>query len=383
MNPIRRSALLALAAFALSGLAAGCGGSTSGSTGSMSVHLVDAPGDYLHVSLDVQTIEIQSGTSGWIVLGHPNKVIDLLALVNGLSEELANGASLPAGHYDQMRLVLGTDNTVTLSDGSVVALKVPSGSQSGLKFPVSFDVAAGTTKDVFIDFDAHKSIFVHEAGRSGKYLLRPVVRAVDRVVTGSISGLVTDATTHAPLAGAVVTAQQLDTTGTPVVVRTALTQADGSFQLDLLPVNASYYVVTQPVVGGTSYEAKASGPQALTAAAPLPTVNLACAAVSATGSITGAVTPAAGDADADAIVVRQRLDAGTLDVHPFVVRVTLPTEASGVETYTVDALPPATYGLVLERRTVASDGTETTAATASVDAAVLAGAPITLNFTAP
>ena len=171
----RRSALLTLATLAFSGLtAAGCGNSGAGA---MSVHLVDAPGDYLHLDLDVQTVEIQSAAGGWITLGHPNKVIDLLSLVGGVSETLANGASLPAGHYGQLRLVLGTDNTVTLPDGSVQPLKVPSGSQSGLKLPVSFDVQAGTTKDVFIDFDAAHSIQVVQAGMSGQYLLRPTIMA--------------------------------------------------------------------------------------------------------------------------------------------------------------------------------------------------------------
>ncbi|HZZ86266.1 MAG TPA: DUF4382 domain-containing protein [Anaeromyxobacteraceae bacterium] len=380
----RRSALLTLAALTLGGLAAaGCGGSNPSGAGAMNVHLVDAPGDYLHLDLDVRKVEIHSEASGWITLGQPNKVIDLLSLTGGVEETLANGASLPAGHYEQMRLVLGSGNTVTLADGSVVPLKVPSGSQSGVKLPVSFDVQAGTTKDVFIDFDAHRSVFVHEAGNSGTYILRPVVRAFDRVVTGTISGHLTDAATHAPLAGAIVTAQALDPGGVPQVARTVHTGLDGGFALDLLPAGATYYVVSQPVVGTASYQAKASAPVGLTVAAPLPTVDLACDAAASTGSITGAVTPAAGLSDADEVVVRQTLAATPLESRPFVVRLALPVEASGVETYAVDALPLATYSLQLERRTIAADGTETTTASAATTAAVTSATPVTLDLHLP
>jgi hypothetical protein len=155
----------------------------------MSVHLVDGTtSGYTAVNLDVLTVSIHSEASGWITLGSPGKVINLLALTGGIDEPLASGVGLPAGHYDQMRLLLGDKNTVVLPDGTEQALKVPSGQQSGVKLNVSFDVAPNTTKDVFTDFDAHRSVFVHEAGNSGKHLLRPVVRAYDKVVTGAIQG---------------------------------------------------------------------------------------------------------------------------------------------------------------------------------------------------
>ena len=380
----RRNTLLALAALAAGGLAVGCGGSTNSGSGMMSVHLVDAPGDYLHVDLDVQTVEIHSNATGWVTLGHPAKVIDLLSLTGGVDETLADGASLPAGHYEQMRLVLGSDNTVTLADGTVEPLKVPSGSQSGVKLPVSFDVAAGTTKDVFIDFDAHRSVFIHEAGKSGMYILRPVVRAYDRVVTGTISGHLFDSATKAPLAGATVTAQDLDSTGAPEVARTVTTGPDGSYALDLLPIGTSYYVVAQPVVGPVSYQAKASAPVALAASAPLSAVDLDLDAATATGAVSGGVLPAAGVDDADEVDVRETLAATPLDVLPFVVRITLPTETAGVESYAVDALPFGTYSLQLLRRTIAADGSKSTAASAAASATLATATPAaTVNFTLP
>jgi hypothetical protein len=249
-----------------------CGSSrTSTASPTMSVRLVDAPSSgYLEVNVDVQTVEIASD-GGWITLGTPNRVVNLLALTGGVSDTLVDGATLPAGHYGQMRLILGSRNTVKLLDGTVAALKVPSGQQSGVKLTVNFDVQPGTTADIYIDFDAHRSIFVHEAGASGKYMLRPTVRAYDRLETGSISGTFTVAGTLVPLPGAVVTAQVV-AAGTPAVVRSATTDAAGHYVLDLLPRDGTYFVVSQPAFFDTSgatvasYEPKASAGLTITAA---------------------------------------------------------------------------------------------------------------------
>ena len=147
MINIRRT-LLGVASLLL-GCLLGCGGSSSASgPGTMTVHLVDGPiAGYQEINIHIQTVEI-SGNGGWITLATPNKTINLLSLVGGVDETLAAGATLPAGHYGQMRLVLGTGNSVKLADGTTQELKVPSGLQTGIKLIVNFDVAAGTTKDV-------------------------------------------------------------------------------------------------------------------------------------------------------------------------------------------------------------------------------------------
>ena len=160
LGGLRSAALSAV----LLAAASGCGGSSSGS-GKISVHLMDAPGDYQEVNVDVQEIQI-NGPGGWTSLGTVDKVIDLLHYTNGLTTTLVNEFGVEAGHYTQLRMILGSRNTLKLQDGSVVDLKVPSGMQSGIKLNVNFDVEPGTTKDVFIDFDAHRSVFVHQAGMS-------------------------------------------------------------------------------------------------------------------------------------------------------------------------------------------------------------------------
>ena len=362
-------------------LASACGSSSStgnGAMGAMNVRLVDAPGPYAKIELDVQKVEIRSDASGWLTLGTPGKVIDLLSLTGGVAETLASGASLPAGSYGQLRLVLGPSSQVTLQDGSVQPLKVPSGMQSGVKLNVHFDVAAGTTKDVFVDFDASRSIFVHMAGMSGQYLLRPVVCAVDRVVTGSIAGKLTDAQTGAGIAGAIVMAETVDAvTGAPAVIRSALTGADGSYTLDLLPVGATYYVVSQPVSGTVSYGAQASAPLAITQAAP--TAPWSAAFTPAlTGSAGGSVTPTATLDDADTVVATQ-----TLQAHDLVVRTAAATVANGVESWSLTALPAGVYGVAIVRRTVDSTGAETEHDGVPVNVTVASGAQATVDLVAP
>ncbi len=381
-----------LLAVALAALLAACGSSSNpGTTGTMNVSLVDAPSSgYLEVNVDVQTVQIASD-GGWITLGTPNRVVNLLALIDGVAETLVNGATLPAGHYGQMRLVLGSRNTVKLLDGTVHDLKVPSGQQSGVKLTVSFDVQAGTTSDVFIDFDAHKSVFVHAAGNSGQYLLRPTVRAFDRMVTGSISGTLRDASTAAGLPGVVVTAQVV-TTGGPSISRSTVTDASGHYVLDLLPRGASYFVVSQPVVldpaGAplTPYEAKSSRAIAITEIAPVAIQDQTFAVATVTGSVSGSITPAAVSPQVDTIQARLPLDVGGVPV-PLIVRTVTGVVDLAGETYAIPVLPvtaPATtFTLVAERRGIDADGNDTLTVSASLPALVPAGGSVSVPVAFP
>ena len=103
-------------------------------------------------------------------------------------------APLPAGTYQQVRLVLKANNgsapfansLVLTGSATPIPLKTPSAQQSGYKILGPITVQAGAPTDLVLDFNACKSIVV--AGASGKYLLKPVVRATAQVVSGTISG---------------------------------------------------------------------------------------------------------------------------------------------------------------------------------------------------
>ena len=389
-----RNAVAALAAATL----AACGGSSTPSSepAKINVRLVDAPSSgYQEVNIDVQKVEI-AGDDGWRTLGTPNRVVNLLALVDGVSATLVDGETLPAGHYGQMRLVLGTRNSVLLTNGTspqdLQDLKVPSGQQSGVKLTVNFDVQPGTTADVYIDFDAHKSVFVHEAGNSGKYLLRPTVRACDKLVTGSISGTLTTGGTTAVPVGTVVTAQTL-AGDVPTVVRSALTKDKGQYLLDLVPLGKPVYVVAQPVLpagvesSATACGAKASDPITLTAASPFATYDADFPAASAAGGIEGAILPAAVSPQVDTVEALLALEAGGAP-HTFVVRSTNGAVSGGVETYAMPLLPvtsPATtYTLLAQRRGLDSTtGMDKVTVLPAVLVPVTASATTPVNFTFP
>ncbi|WP_257313589.1 DUF4382 domain-containing protein [Geothrix fuzhouensis] len=381
MNRWRGLSTVVLAALGLAFLLA-CGGSSGSSNGALTVHLVDGPiSGYQEVNVHIQTVEI-SGNGGWMTLGTPNKTYNLLSLTGGVSELLASGATLPAGHYQQMRLVLGAGNTVKLSDGTVQPLTVPSGLQSGVKLIVSFDVMAGTTKDVWIDFDAAHSIQVVQAGASSQYLLRPTIWAYDKIVTGSISGKLTDTATSTGLASAVVYAETLDGSGHARIARSTITDATGAYTLDLLPVGATYYVVSQPVLGTTTpkaYDAKASEGFALSGTTPVFTYNAAFTADVATGGVSGGLTPVATSSQSDAVNLLQTLATGS-GSFAFIVDSGMAAVGTSTETYGFATVPAGAYSVQAVRTTLNTDGTTTVSTSTVQPATVTAGVSVTVDL---
>src|SRR5450830_175834 len=205
-----QSSKLALGGVLVAGLAAcggggGSGGSGSAGNGSLRLALTDAPAcGYDAVNVTIQKIRVNQSSSasdtdgGWseIVL-NPARRVDLLSLSNGVLDELGQ-TPLPTGKYTQLRLVLADNKTspmansvVLTSDKSEVALKTPSGQQSGIKTNINIDIAANQLADFVLDFDACKSVVV--AGNSGQYLLKPVVSVIARYISG-VTGFVDAAT---------------------------------------------------------------------------------------------------------------------------------------------------------------------------------------------
>lgn len=157
------------------------------------VRLTDAPGDYDTVNIDLQRVEahLSGGNeqNGWVTLNTNSGVYNLLELTNGLDTLIVNDA-LPAGEISQIRLVLGTENSLVV-DGQRHDLTVPSGAETGLKLNIHEEFLEGITYKVLLDFDAARSVV--KAGASGKYLLKPVIRTISEAQDGAIRGVVTPA----------------------------------------------------------------------------------------------------------------------------------------------------------------------------------------------
>lgn len=182
---------LPLAAMLAAALAvAGCSDdATAPGTGTLKLNLVDSPAAYDAVIVQVDSVQVhaagEDSTSGWRTVSSNAGEWDLLTLRNGLSALLAD-AQLPAGHYTQIRLRLGDGNRVVV-DGVEHDLEVPSGARTGLKLNHEFTIEDGVLTEITLDFDANRS--VHETG-NGRWMLRPVIRAMAHVVSGSLGGVV-------------------------------------------------------------------------------------------------------------------------------------------------------------------------------------------------
>lgn len=158
----------------------------------ISIKLVDGPGNYDQVFVDVQDIMIKmnddsEGDNGWVSAGATPGVYDLLELTGGQSAILIDDYEVLAGELSQIRLVLG-DNNHVVKDGVQYDLKTPSAQQSGLKLKVNQTVEAGFLYAFVLDFDVAKSIV--DAGNSNNIILKPVINASLEAASGIIKGII-------------------------------------------------------------------------------------------------------------------------------------------------------------------------------------------------
>ena len=148
------------------------------------VRMTDAPAVYNQVNVDIVGVEL-TGKGKTVTLNVNPGVYNLLEFANGADTLIATG-SVKMERVQQIRLLLGPNNTV-MADSVVYPLTVPSGAESGLKIQVHHDLQPGVAYEVLLDFDAHQSVV--ETG-NGQYVLKPVIRAVENAISGSITGTV-------------------------------------------------------------------------------------------------------------------------------------------------------------------------------------------------
>jgi hypothetical protein len=244
--------LLSLLVACLISTIAGCGGGSSESgTGTLSLSLKDAPAQntYQAAYVTISTVQVQKENStDWTTVASPNATYNLFSLVNGVMESLGI-ETLSTGHYTQMRLFLGTspDNTKNIlgndhpypnyvidENNNALELKVPSGYQTGIKLVSGFDIEAGLTEDLVLDFDAQSSIVT--AGNSGNILLKPTIKVISTVNNPVIMGTVYEANGTTAIEGASVTAQIYNPAATDpkdkvTINAGTITDASGNYKL--------------------------------------------------------------------------------------------------------------------------------------------------------
>ncbi|WP_048985951.1 DUF4382 domain-containing protein [Burkholderia cenocepacia] len=288
MNNIIKSALCAaFVPFVL----AGCGGGDDGGgtqTGTLHVAMTDAPScGFDHVYITVSQVRVNANANaadndgGWstVSLATPQK-IDLLSLTNGVLADLGQTA-LPAGQYQQVRLVLAQNqgntlaNSVVPTGGTEQALATPSATQSGYKIIQPFTVQPNTLVDLVLDFNACKSIV--QRG-NGSYALKPVVTAIPTVVSGAISGYVASAeagaTVYAEQGGKVVRGTVADSSGKFVLSPLIQSSTQGNYDVVIVQNNfASGIVRSVPVVVNTTTAVSASNAPITLPASTMSTVS--------------------------------------------------------------------------------------------------------------
>lgn len=214
-------------------------------TGRIIVRMTDDPFRIEFVEwakITISKIEIRTQADfdsvKYITLSDKTNTYDLIKLRNGVTEELVS-AELPIGTYDEIRLITA-EASLKIKDGGEFTVKIPSGSQTGIKVLIkpAVKVEGGLTSELLIDFDLSKSFVLK--GNTNKpdgingFNFKPVIRAVNNSTVGTIEGMVTDVTLK-KLINATVWVRK-DT-----VIATAYTDTLGKYVLPGIP--AGIYIV--------------------------------------------------------------------------------------------------------------------------------------------
>lgn len=167
-------------------LFSGCGGGGDSPAGdgdgavTARIVLTDAPrSDIQEVHVHIVRIEAVSDAGTVLLVGDEDIPDDIELMALAADPMLLGERNLPPGSYTQLRMIVndapGT-NYIIDGDGVRHDLTVPSGPQTGIKLLTSrFTATEGSTITILLDFDAAAS--VHQAGRSGQWIMRPTVFA--------------------------------------------------------------------------------------------------------------------------------------------------------------------------------------------------------------
>ncbi len=204
--------------------------SNKNDTARIQLKLVDEPGDYLEVNIEIIDIQYKSSDDeeSWVSFtpdgGYPINV-DITELIAGNSLLLTDEV-VPVGILKQVRLVLSDNSTLKIEgEDDLIPLDTPSAQQSGLKLNLNEELEAGFVYSFILDWNVQKSIV--KAGNSGKYILKPVIKVNVEVNSGSISGKVVEIIeeVETPVGNQVVEVYTTD----DVLVKDTLTDENGDF----------------------------------------------------------------------------------------------------------------------------------------------------------
>lgn len=190
----RTSGRLFVGALILGLAITGCNAVSSTDDAHVSVRITDLPfpfDDADSANVVIERVELVGGPDSSTVVVLLDSLIgfNLLDLRNGVSADLAE-ATVPVNDYTQLRVIVSEDASVVLSDGRVFPLKVPSGSQTGIKLNLTpLNLEEGSEADILVDFNVEESFVVQgnpstSAGING-FIFKPVLKVDSVYVDGS------------------------------------------------------------------------------------------------------------------------------------------------------------------------------------------------------
>jgi hypothetical protein len=256
-----------------------CGTDTAGPaeqplSGSSRILLTDGPFPFDRVArVDLFVVSISGSVSPdtiggtFVTLASPNRKINVLALQNGVTDELGR-VDLPTGNVTAVRMIIDTDqSSITLKDGRVLTSTSTPGIawQSSAGRPVlnalvhELIEVPDSGAVVVIDYDVGAAFIVPQeidpSSADSGFIFSPVLHAADATRTGSITG-----TVRAHTAGGVPVANAslrlyIGDPGTPEntwpTLAHATTNASGAFTFSY--VTRSAWWTSRPAWAGATY----------------------------------------------------------------------------------------------------------------------------------
>jgi len=210
-----------------------------GTNGKLIIKITDDPFNISYIesaSVTITKVEIRKADDSegypFMVISEDTLTYDLINLRNGITEDLLN-IDIPAGNYDLVRLYV-SDASLKIKDlPDVFKVKVPSGSQTGIKLFINpvLQVEGGLTSELLLDFNLSRSFVMrgnlNTAIKNG-FIFKPVIRASNLSSTGRIEGVVSD-TADNKIANAEVWIEQ------DSVIATSYTDTVGYYALIGIP----------------------------------------------------------------------------------------------------------------------------------------------------
>lgn len=246
----------------LSLLITGCDLGSGGGSGTLTVEMTDAPIDSTDaVNVFIERVEVnrQGDPEGWTILSEPQQSYDLLELTNGATTVIGS-TELEPGLYPQIRLILSQDGHSVEVEGNIYDMFVPSGAQTGVKLDINAEIEEDIEYVLLLDFDASRSVVEAGANEQNPYILKPVIKAKEKAITGNIEGTV-DPSAAEPVVYAIANSDTLASAvaSTETGYFKLIGLEEGTYEVSIDSRNTDYQSETVEDVGVTVEETTSLG----------------------------------------------------------------------------------------------------------------------------